>query len=515
MYFDELPLDDRLLDALYEMHFDECTPIQEQAIPPLLEGRDIMGIAQTGTGKTAAYLLPVLSRLCSGNYPEGAINCLIMVPTRELAMQIDQALEGFSYYLPFSGVAVYGGNDGLRYEQELKGLRMGADIVVATPGRLISHLQLGNVDLSHVSFFVLDEADRMLDMGFYEDIMKIMSYLPKERQTMLFSATMPDGIQKMADALLNNPVEVRIAVSKPAEGIDQRAYLCYEPQKIAILKALFRDQPPKRSIMFVGKKSKVKDLAIHFRKLGINIAQMHSDLSQEERNHVMNDFKAGRVDLVIATDIISRGIDIDDIRLVVNYDVPHDPEDYIHRIGRTARAGKDGYAITLVSEEDQFYFAKIEQMIGKEVPKYALPDGMESPSYHPGKSASHRGAGGRGGGKSRSNRSGGGRSGRGGNRQGTRGRAGDASKQGNAPKRNSPARDNATAINRSSANSNNNGTPARKNTSAINRSSANGNNSGSSAHDNTNGEARRSSNRRRNGRSRGSRTTNNKQAKGE
>ncbi len=404
MYFDELPLDDRLLDALYEMHFDECTPIQQQAIPPLLEGRDLIGIAQTGTGKTAAYLLPILSRLCSGQYPSGAINCLIMVPTRELAMQIDQALEGFSYHIPFSGVAVYGGNDGLRYEQELKGLRLGADIVVATPGRLISHIQLGNVDLSHVSFFVLDEADRMLDMGFADDIMKIMSYLPSERQTMLFSATMPDGIQKMADAILKDPVKVRIAVSKPAEGIDQRAYLCYEPQKFAILKALFNEHPPKRSIMFVGKKSKVKDLVIQFRKLGINLAQMHSDLTQEERNHVMNDFKAGRVDLVIATDIISRGIDIDDIRLVVNYDVPHDPEDYIHRIGRTARAGKDGMAITLVSEEDQFYFSKIEQMIGKEVPKYPLPDGMEAPAYKPGKRPVKRGAFARAGGdRSRNN----------------------------------------------------------------------------------------------------------------
>lgn len=391
MYFDELPLDDRLLDALYEMHFDECTPIQEQAIPPLLEGRDLIGIAQTGTGKTAAYLLPILSRLCSGHYPAGAINCLIMVPTRELAMQIDQALEGFSYYLPFSGVAVYGGNDGLRYEQELKGLRLGADIVVATPGRLISHLQLGNVDLSKVSFFVLDEADRMLDMGFSDDIMKIMSYLPKERQTMLFSATMPDGIQKLADSILHDPVKVRIAVSKPAEGIDQRAYLCYDPQKFHILKALFHEHPPKRSIMFVGKKSKVKDLVIQFRKLGINLAQMHSDLTQEERNHVMNDFKAGRIDLVIATDIISRGIDIDDIQLVINYDVPHDPEDYIHRIGRTARAGKDGMAITLVSEEDQFYFSKIEQMIGKEVPKFPLPEGMEAPAYHPGNRPPKRG----------------------------------------------------------------------------------------------------------------------------
>ncbi len=384
MYFDELPLDDRLLDALYEMRFDQCTPIQEQAIPPLLEGKDLIGIAQTGTGKTAAYLLPILSRLCSGEFPEGNVNCLIMVPTRELAMQIDQALEGFSYYLPFSGVAVYGGNDAQRYNQELKGLKMGADIVAATPGRMISHLQLGNVDLSKVSFFILDEADRMLDMGFYDDIMKIVSYLPKKRQTLLFSATMPEGIQKMAANILTDPVQIRIAVSKPAAGIEQGAYICYEPQKLRILKALFKEHPPKRSIMFASSKLKVKDLAIQLRKMGLNIAQMHSDLTQEERNHVMLDFKAGRTDLIVATDIISRGIDIDDIQMVINYDVPHDAEDYIHRIGRTARAGKEGRALTLVNEDDQFYFGKIEQVIEREVPKLPLPkDLKEAPEYNP------------------------------------------------------------------------------------------------------------------------------------
>ena len=384
MYFDELNLDDRLLDALYEMRFDECTPIQEQAIPPLLEGHDLIGIAQTGTGKTAAYLLPVLDRLCSGQYPEGNINCLIMVPTRELAMQIDQALEAFSYYLPFSGVAVYGGNDGIRYEQELRGMKRGADIVVATPGRLISHLSLGNVDLSKVSFFVLDEADRMLDMGFHDDIMKIASYLPAQRQTLLFSATMPDDIQQLANSLLTNPVEVRIAVSKPAEGIDHKAYICYEPQKMRILETELKGKQISKAIMFVSKKVKVKDLAIKMRKMGFNLAQMHSDLTQEERNHVMQDFKAGRINLIVATDIIARGIDIDDIQLVINYDVPHEPEDYIHRIGRTARAGKEGRAITLVGEDDQFYFGKIEKFLGEEIPKLPLPaDLNEIPTYNP------------------------------------------------------------------------------------------------------------------------------------
>ena len=384
MSFDSLHLDDRLLDALYEMRFSECTPIQQKAIPPLLEGRDLVGIAQTGTGKTAAYLLPILHRLCTGHYPEGSVNCLIMVPTRELAMQIDQALEAFSYYVPFSGVAVYGGNDAYRYDRELKGMKMGADIIVATPGRLISHLQLGNVDLSRVSFFVLDEADRMLDMGFHDDIVKIASYLPAQRQTLLFSATMPDDIQRLADSLLRNPVNIRIAVSKPAEGIDHKAYICYEPQKMRILETLLKPQEIKRAIMFVSKKTKVKDLAIKMRKMGIKLSQMHSDLTQEERNHVMQDFKAGRINLIVATDLISRGIDIDDIQLVINYDVPRDAEDYIHRVGRTARAGKEGRAVTLVSEDDQFYFGKIERFLGHEIPKLPLPEGLtEVPEYNP------------------------------------------------------------------------------------------------------------------------------------
>ena len=386
MYFDELNLDDRLLDALYEMRFDQCTPIQEKAIPPLLEGRDLVGIAQTGTGKTAAYLLPILNRLSTGSYPEGNINCLIMVPTRELAMQIDQALEAFSYHLPFSGVAVYGGNDGIRYEQELRGMKRGADIIVATPGRLISHLQLGNVDLSHVSFFVLDEADRMLDMGFHDDIMKIASYLPADRQTLLFSATMPDDIQRLANNLLHQPVHVRIAVSKPAEGIDHKAYICYEPQKMRILEAELKSMDLKKAVMFVSKKTKVKDLTLKMRKMGLKMAQMHSDLTQEERNRVMQDFKTGRINLIVATDIISRGIDIDDIQLVINYDVPHDAEDYIHRIGRTARAGKEGRAITLVSEDDQYYFGKIEKFLGTEIPKLPLPEDLnETPTYNPDK----------------------------------------------------------------------------------------------------------------------------------
>ena len=311
-------------------------------------------------------------------------------------MQIDQALEAFSYYLPFSGVAVYGGNDGIRYEQELRGMKRGADIIVATPGRLISHLSLGNVDLSKVSFFVLDEADRMLDMGFHDDIMKIASHLPAERQTLLFSATMPDDIQQLANSLLHDPVQIRIAVSKPAEGIDHKAYICYEPQKMRILEAELKDKDLKKAIMFVSKKVKVKDLAIRMRKLGVKLAQMHSDLTQDERNHVMQDFKAGRINLIVATDIISRGIDIDDIQLVINYDVPHEPEDYIHRIGRTARAGKEGRAITLVNEDDQYYFGKIEKIVGYEIPKLPLPEGLnEVPQYNPNRRPPQKGRGGK------------------------------------------------------------------------------------------------------------------------
>ena len=388
MKFEELNLDNRIIEAIQAMRFDECTPIQEQTIPPLLEGRDLIGVAQTGTGKTAAYLLPILNRLCSGNYRSDAINCIIMAPTRELAQQIDQAMEAFSYFVPFSSVAVYGGNDGVRYEQELKGMQLGADVIIATPGRFISHLQLGNVDLSHVSFFVLDEADRMLDMGFIDDIMKIVSYLPKQRQTLLFSATMPSEIQTLAKNILHNPVEVKIAISKPAEGIDQSAFICYEAQKIGILKDLFKKQPPHRVIIFSSSKMKVKELSLSLRRQGINVSEMHSDLDQAQRDEVMRNFRNNKIDVLVATDILSRGIDIDDIELVVNYDVPRDVEDYVHRIGRTARAGSKGSAITLVNEKDQSFFSKIEKTLEKDIRKNPLPEGMsEGPAYD--KNAKH------------------------------------------------------------------------------------------------------------------------------
>lgn len=353
---------------------------------PLLDGRDLIGVAQTGTGKTAAYLLPVLNKLCCGGYPEDAINCVIMAPTRELAQQIDRQLEGFTYFMPVSGVAVYGGNDGQRYEQELRGMAKGADIIVATPGRLISHINLGNIDLSKVSFFILDEADRMLDMGFYNDIMTIAKQLPKERQTMLFSATMPEEIRRLAANILTNPLQITLALAKPADGITQQAYICHEGQKPGIIKDIFKDESSERVILFTSRKNKVREISLMLKKQGFNVGEMHSDLSQSERDEIMFLYKSRKIDIIVATDILARGIDIDDIRIVINYDVPRDCDDYIHRIGRTARAGTKGRAITFVSEEDQEYFKRIEDFIEQEVPKLEVPAELgEAPAYEPNK----------------------------------------------------------------------------------------------------------------------------------
>lgn len=404
MRFEETYLNDNILDALYDMRFEECTPIQEKCIPEILDYHDVMGVAQTGTGKTAAYLLPILSMLDEDDYPKDAINCIIMSPTRELAQQIDQAMQGFGYYLDgISSVAVYGGNDGSRYDQEMRSLRMGADVVIATPGRLLSHIRMGNVDLSRVSFFVLDEADRMLDMGFYDDIMTIVKGLPQNRQTIMFSATMPDKIQTLARNILYKPVEVKIAVSKPAEKIKQSAYVCYDTQKHPILRHIFATEEQKRIIIFSGKKERVKEINRELQKMKVNCCSMHSDLTQQERDEVMYLFKSGQKDVLVATDIVARGIDIDDIRMVINYDVPHDAEDYVHRIGRTARADRDGVAITLVNPDDIRRFQQIEHFLEKEVIKTPLPDGLgDAPEY---KSPERR-KGPRGGGKRRGNRGG-------------------------------------------------------------------------------------------------------------
>ena len=383
MKFEELDLNDNILDALYDMRFDECTPVQENCIPPILDKRDVLGVAQTGTGKTAAYLLPILSRLADGSFPKDAVNCIIMSPTRELAQQIDQAMQGFSYYLPdVSSVAVYGGNDGNRYDQEMKSMRLGADVIIATPGRLISHISMGNIDLSKVSFFVLDEADRMFDMGFSEDIMKIASGLPESCQTIMFSATMPKDIESMAQKLLKNPVEIKLAVSKPAEKINQSAYICYETQKLKIIDDIFKAGDLKRVIIFSGSKLKVKQINQALQRLKINSGEMHSDLDQAQRDEMMYKFKSGQLDVLVATDIVARGIDIDDITMVINYDVPHDAEDYVHRIGRTARADRDGVAITFVNEEDMYAFHQIEKFLEREITKNPLPEGCgDSPEY--------------------------------------------------------------------------------------------------------------------------------------
>lgn len=384
MKFTELNLDDCVLQALDTMNFQECTPVQEHTIPVILEGKDLIGVAQTGTGKTAAYLLPILNRLLSDNHPEDAINCIIMAPTRELAQQIDQQMEGFAYFVPVSSVAVYGGNDGVLFEQQKKGLTLGADVVIATPGRLISHLALGYVDLSRVSYFILDEADRMLDMGFSDDIMQIVKYLPKERQTIMFSATMPAKIQQLAKTILHDPVEVKLAVSKPAEKIIQAAYICYERQKLGVIQSLFQDEVPEKVIIFASSKIKVKEVTMALKRMKLNVGDMHSDLEQAQREFIMHEFKNGRINILVATDIVSRGIDIDDVRLVINYDVPHDCEDYVHRIGRTARANNDGVAITFVSEKEQSKFKEIELFLEKDIYKIPVPEELgETPVYNP------------------------------------------------------------------------------------------------------------------------------------
>ncbi|MDY5813828.1 MAG: DEAD/DEAH box helicase [Bacteroides sp.] len=396
MKFSELNLHENLLEALDAMRFDECTPIQEKAIPLILEGKDLIAVAQTGTGKTAAFLLPILNQLSKNQHPEDAINCVIMSPTRELAQQIDQQMEGFSYFIPASSVAVYGGNDGILFEQQKRGLTLGADVVIATPGRLISHLSLGYVDLSKVSYFILDEADRMLDMGFYDDIMQIVKFLPKERQTIMFSATMPAKIQQLANTILRDPAEIKLAVSKPADKIVQAAYVCYESQKTGIIRHLFAESVPEKVIVFASSKLKVKEVTKALKAMHLKVDEMHSDLEQAQREKVMYDFKAGRINVLVATDIVARGIDIDDIRLVINYDVPHDSEDYVHRIGRTARANNDGVALTFVSEKEQTNFHTIERFLEKDIFKIPLPSELgEAPTYAP--STGSRGRGNRSG----------------------------------------------------------------------------------------------------------------------
>ena len=385
MRFDELNLEDAILDGLDAMNFQEATPVQEQTIPVILAKKDIIACAQTGTGKTAAYVLPIINELSKGGFSENAVNAVIMAPTRELAQQIDQQIAGFTYFVPISAVAIYGGTDGVAWEQQRRGLEMGADIVIATPGRLLSYIKLGTVDLSQVSYFVLDEADRMLDMGFYDDIMQIYKQLPPTCQIIMFSATMPPKIRTLAETILKNPEKIQLAISRPPETIMQTAYICYDTQKIKILENLFSKARPQRVIIFASAKVKVKELANTLSRMNFNVAQMHSDLEQAQREEVMKDFKNGKIDILVATDVVARGIDINDIRLVVNFDIPNDAEDYVHRIGRTARGTNgEGLAITFVSPEEQSGFKRIEDFLGKQVYKIPIdPSFGETPEYKP------------------------------------------------------------------------------------------------------------------------------------
>ncbi len=375
MYFDELPLSDDVLDALWDMHFDECTPVQEKTIPVILDGRDVISCAQTGTGKTAAYILPLLTNLAYDDHDPDKLNAIIMAPTRELAQQIDQQMEGFGFYVPFSSVAIYGGNDGGSWGNQTSGITKGADIIIATPGRLLSLINIYSPDFSGVKYFILDEADRMLDMGFYDDIMTIVRKLPKDCQKIMFSATMPKDIRKMARAIMNNPIEVKIAVSRPPEAIRQLAVELNETEKTnTIVDLVVGKKALNKVIIFVGKKQRVKDLTHALRMRNIDARPMHSDLDQKERETVMLDFRNGKVQVLVATDIVARGIDVDDIPLVINYDVPRDAEDYVHRIGRTARAENNGTAITLVSDQDKRFFQKIERFLHKQIQRLTPSD---------------------------------------------------------------------------------------------------------------------------------------------
>lgn len=382
MTFNDFNFEPGLMEGLLSMNFNKPTPIQEQAIPIILSNSDIIACAQTGTGKTAAYLLPIINKICKE--PCDSVNTLIIAPTRELAIQIDEALQGFAYFAPVSCIVIYGGNDGFSFEQEKKALTQGANVIVATPGRLIAHLNMGYVKIDKLQHLILDEADRMLDMGFSFDISKIISFLPKKRQTLLFSATMPPKIRELAKKILINPQQINIALSKPAEGVIQGAYVVYTTQKMELLKSLLRGKDLASIIIFSSTKDNVKQLEKELLKLKFNVAAIHSDLEQEKRNEVLRDYKNKKLQTLVATDILSRGIDIDSIGLVINYDVPGDAEDYIHRVGRTARAESTGVAITFINPEDQRKFKKIEDLIGSEVKKLPLPESLgKGPEYTP------------------------------------------------------------------------------------------------------------------------------------
>lgn len=370
MTFHDFNFHPRLLDGLDSMGFSKPTPIQEQAIPVILAKKDLIGCAQTGTGKTAAYVLPILNNII---YSEKRhLNTLIIAPTRELAQQIDQQIEGFSYFLGVSSIPIYGGGDGAAWDQQKRAMEGGVDIIIATPGRLLAQIAMGTINFEHLEHLVLDEADRMLDMGFYEDIVRIIKELPAKRQTLLFSATMPPKIRALANRILKDPSEINIAMSKPAAGILQQAYMVHNEQKEKLIDYLLKGKQFNSVLIFASTKENVKKLDRNLQRLGLKVKAIHSDLEQNEREHVLREFKNKQLTILIGTDVLSRGIDVEGIDLVINYDVPPDPEDYIHRIGRTARAASTGTAITFINEMEQRKFFRIESMIGKEVPKMPL-----------------------------------------------------------------------------------------------------------------------------------------------
>ena len=384
MTFEELGLDEQLLEGINSIGFTNATPVQEQVIPSILNGRDVIASAQTGTGKTAAFLLPISHKLLTQKHDEKKINCLIIVPTRELATQIVLTMEGLSYFTNISCIAIYGGGDGPAFANEKKALIQGVDMVVCTPGRLIAHINMGHVDFTGVKYLVLDEADRMLDMGFSNDINFIISKLPANRQNLMFSATMPDKIRFLAQNILHNPFELNIAISKPPEKIVQEAFVLYETQKIPLIKEILRSKKFESIIVFCSKKLNVKELTHELKRTGLRVDEIHSDLDQAVREETLLRFKNKTINILVATDILSRGIDIEDIDLVINYDVPHDGEDYVHRIGRTARAATDGTAYTFITEKEQKKFYDIELLLEKEITKAKVPDFLgETPAYNP------------------------------------------------------------------------------------------------------------------------------------
>ena len=416
MTFKEFGLNESLLEGIEASGYENATPVQEQVIPLILAGKDLIASAQTGTGKTAAFLLPIVNKLLAHRIDD-QVNALVIVPTRELAVQIAQNLEGLSYFTPISSIAVYGGGDGSSFSNEKQALSTGADIVICTPGRMIAHLNMGYVKLKGLQYLVLDEADRMLDMGFFDDIMKIISFLPPVRQNLLFSATMPAKIRDLARKILHDPAEINIAISKPPAKIVQKAFIVYETQKIPLIKWLLKSLNFKSVLIFCSKKHNVKQLTIDLKRAHFSVKEIHSDLDQAGREEVLLEFKSRRLPILVATDILSRGIDIDNIDLVINYDVPNDGEDYIHRIGRTARAETDGMAYTFVSEKEQNKFRTIEDLLGTPVNKEPVPEQFgPSPAYEPRSRKS--GSGGGGGGRGRGgNSGGGGRGGGGGGRK--------------------------------------------------------------------------------------------------